>query len=72
VPELTSRESDILSSMAQGHSIRQAARALGIAPKTVENVQRGCSASSPGGTGRAPWRSRTRSACCRRGALRPV
>jgi len=39
LPELTSRESDILSSMAQGHSIRQAARALGIAPKTVENVQ---------------------------------
>jgi DNA-binding NarL/FixJ family response regulator len=38
-PELTSRESDILSSMAQGHSIRQTARALGIAPKTVENVQ---------------------------------
>ena len=25
--------------MAQGHSIRQTARALGIAPKTVENVQ---------------------------------
>ncbi len=39
LPELTSRESDILSSMAQGHSIRQTARALGIAPKTVENVQ---------------------------------
>jgi two-component system nitrate/nitrite response regulator NarL len=37
--QLTSRESDILSSMAQGHSIRQTARALGIAPKTVENVQ---------------------------------
>jgi DNA-binding CsgD family transcriptional regulator len=39
LPELTSRESDILRSMAQGHSIRQTARALGIAPKTVENVQ---------------------------------
>jgi DNA-binding CsgD family transcriptional regulator len=39
LPELTSRESDILSSMAQGHSIRRTARALGIAPKTVENVQ---------------------------------
>jgi DNA-binding NarL/FixJ family response regulator len=39
LPELTSRESDILSSLAQGHSIRQTARALGIAPKTVENVQ---------------------------------
>jgi DNA-binding NarL/FixJ family response regulator len=39
IPELTSRESDILSSMARGHSIRQTARELGIAPKTVENVQ---------------------------------
>jgi DNA-binding NarL/FixJ family response regulator len=39
LPELTSRESDILSSLASGHSIRQTARALGIAPKTVENVQ---------------------------------
>jgi two-component system, NarL family, nitrate/nitrite response regulator NarL len=38
-PELTSRESDILSSLACGHSIRQTARKLGIAPKTVENVQ---------------------------------
>jgi two-component system, NarL family, nitrate/nitrite response regulator NarL len=39
LPELTSRESDILQSLASGHSIRQTARALGIAPKTVENVQ---------------------------------
>jgi DNA-binding NarL/FixJ family response regulator len=39
LPELTSRESDILGSLARGHSIRQTARALGIAPKTVENVQ---------------------------------
>jgi DNA-binding NarL/FixJ family response regulator len=39
LPELTARESDILRCLAQGHSIRQAARALGIAPKTVENVQ---------------------------------
>ena len=39
LPELTSRESDILRSLARGHSIRQTARALGIAPKTVENVQ---------------------------------
>jgi DNA-binding NarL/FixJ family response regulator len=39
LPELTSRESDILSSLARGHSIRQTARGLGIAPKTVENVQ---------------------------------
>jgi len=39
LPELTSRESDILRSLALGHSIRQTARALGIAPKTVENVQ---------------------------------
>jgi DNA-binding NarL/FixJ family response regulator len=39
LPELTSRESDILSSLARGHSVRQTARELGIAPKTVENVQ---------------------------------
>jgi len=39
LPELTARESDILRCLAQGHSIRQVARALGIAPKTVENVQ---------------------------------
>jgi two-component system nitrate/nitrite response regulator NarL len=39
LPELTARESDILRSLAKGHSIRQTARALGIAPKTVENVQ---------------------------------
>jgi DNA-binding NarL/FixJ family response regulator len=39
LPELTARESDILRSLAKGHSIRQTARSLGIAPKTVENVQ---------------------------------
>jgi two-component system, NarL family, nitrate/nitrite response regulator NarL len=39
LPELTARESDILRSGAQGYSIRQTARALGIAPKTVENIQ---------------------------------
>jgi two-component system, NarL family, nitrate/nitrite response regulator NarL len=39
LPELTAREGDILRSLAKGHSIRQTARALGIAPKTVENVQ---------------------------------
>jgi DNA-binding NarL/FixJ family response regulator len=39
LPELTARESDILRCLAQGYSIRQAARALGIAPKTVENIQ---------------------------------
>jgi two-component system, NarL family, nitrate/nitrite response regulator NarL len=39
LPELTSRESDILRSVAQGHSIRQTARGLGISPKTVENIQ---------------------------------
>jgi len=39
LPELTARESDILRSLALGHSIRQTGRALGIAPKTVENVQ---------------------------------
>jgi two-component system, NarL family, nitrate/nitrite response regulator NarL len=38
-PELTARESDILRLGAQGYSIRQTARMLGIAPKTVENIQ---------------------------------
>ncbi len=41
LPELTVRESDILRSGAQGRSIRETARALGIAPKTVENIQTG-------------------------------
>lgn len=39
VPELTPRERDILDSIALGHTIRQTARALGIATKTVENTQ---------------------------------
>lgn len=37
--ELTAREYDILSSIACGHTIRQTARSLGIAAKTVENTQ---------------------------------
>jgi len=41
LPELTARESDILQSVARGDSIRQTARALGISPKTVENIQTG-------------------------------
>ncbi len=39
LPELTSRETDILRSIADGHTVRQTARALGIAEKTVENTQ---------------------------------
>ncbi|HXW44477.1 MAG TPA: response regulator transcription factor [Streptosporangiaceae bacterium] len=39
LPELTARESDVLRLGAQGYSIRQTARLLGIAPKTVENIQ---------------------------------
>jgi DNA-binding CsgD family transcriptional regulator len=39
VPHLTPRERDILGSIALGHTIRQTARALGIAAKTVENTQ---------------------------------
>ena len=39
LPELTARESDILRLGARGCSIRQTARLLGIAPKTVENIQ---------------------------------
>jgi DNA-binding NarL/FixJ family response regulator len=38
-PELTARESDILASVERGESVRQTARALGIAEKTVENTQ---------------------------------
>jgi two-component system nitrate/nitrite response regulator NarL len=39
IPKLTAREYDILSSIARGHTIRQTARSLGIAAKTVENTQ---------------------------------
>jgi two-component system nitrate/nitrite response regulator NarL len=39
MPKLTAREYDILCSIARGHTIRQTARALGIAAKTVENTQ---------------------------------
>jgi DNA-binding NarL/FixJ family response regulator len=39
VPSLTSREVDILGSIAAGSTIRQTARQLGIAAKTVENTQ---------------------------------
>jgi DNA-binding CsgD family transcriptional regulator len=38
-PQLTAREHDILRSIASGHTIRQTARVLGIAAKTVENTQ---------------------------------
>jgi len=39
LPELTTRESEILRSIARGHTVRQTARSLGIATKTVENTQ---------------------------------
>jgi two-component system, NarL family, nitrate/nitrite response regulator NarL len=39
VPKLTAREYDILGSIARGHTMRQTARTLGIAVKTVENTQ---------------------------------
>jgi DNA-binding NarL/FixJ family response regulator len=38
-PRLTARERDILDAIAHGQTIRQAARSLGIATKTVENIQ---------------------------------
>lgn len=38
-PQLTRRELDILDSIARGYTIRQTARSLGIATKTVENIQ---------------------------------
>jgi two-component system, NarL family, nitrate/nitrite response regulator NarL len=37
--DLTARECDILESISAGHTVRQTAHALGIAPKTVENTQ---------------------------------
>ncbi len=39
VPQLTAREREILGLIARGHTVRQTARALGIAAKTVENIQ---------------------------------
>lgn len=39
LPELTARETDILRSIGCGHTVRQTARILGIAEKTVENTQ---------------------------------
>ncbi len=39
MPQLTAREDDILRSIACGHTVRQTARSLGIAEKTVENTQ---------------------------------
>lgn len=39
IPELTVRESEILRSIDLGHTVRQTARHLGIAEKTVENTQ---------------------------------
>jgi two-component system, NarL family, nitrate/nitrite response regulator NarL len=39
LPELTQRERDILNSIAAGDTVRQTARTLGIAQKTVENIQ---------------------------------
>ncbi len=38
-PQLTGRERDILRCIASGHTIRQTARVLGIAAKTVEATQ---------------------------------
>ncbi len=39
VPVLTARERDILASIARGDTVRQTARSLGIAEKTVESLQ---------------------------------
>lgn len=38
-PSLTAREQDILRSIGRNHTVRQTARSLGIAIKTVENAQ---------------------------------
>jgi DNA-binding NarL/FixJ family response regulator len=39
LPVLTARESDILRSIADGDTVRRTAQVLGIAEKTVENIQ---------------------------------
>ena len=39
LPELTGREHDVLRSIAAGETVRQNARSLGIAAKTVETIQ---------------------------------
>lgn len=39
LPQLTARETDILRSIAKGHTVHQTARLLAIADKTVENTQ---------------------------------
>jgi len=39
LPELSPREREILDSIVMGHTVRQTARLLGIAVKTVENTQ---------------------------------
>lgn len=38
-PTLTRRETDIIRSILAGESVKQTAKTLGIAPKTVENLQ---------------------------------
>ena len=38
-PALSSREADVLESIARGYSLKQTARSLGISSKTVENAQ---------------------------------
>jgi DNA-binding NarL/FixJ family response regulator len=37
--KMSKREGEILESIAAGHSVKQTAKALGITPKTVENLQ---------------------------------
>ena len=39
-PALTPRELDIVRSIEDGKSVKQTAEALGISPRTVDNVQR--------------------------------
>jgi DNA-binding NarL/FixJ family response regulator len=39
IPRLTPREVQILESIERGESVKQTARGLGVAPKTVENLQ---------------------------------
>ena len=60
-PRLTNREVEILHGIARGQSLKQTADALGVARKTVENLQRGllrklqARTATSGGCGLTPW-----------------
>jgi DNA-binding CsgD family transcriptional regulator len=66
--QLTAREREILASIARGESVTQTADALGIAAKTVANLQGRLFRSSAPATGRRRSPPPTRAACSPRPA----